>query len=110
MTKATFQATVDNAFAKILERAQPTSAVAEQRGNLLTLRFESGHRATFTRQDSIEQVWLANGPLTWQFELTASGLVDTVSRDGIEIIVGRVLADRGRAPRDSALLSHREPE
>lgn len=74
----------------------------ERAGNILAFRFEDGGRCTLNRQDAIEQIWLADGPLSWHFECDAptGHWSDTVGRGSLFHIFGAMLHRRlGRAVR-----------
>ncbi len=68
----------------------------EQSGNILFLRFDDGHLSTLNRHDSIQQIWLSDGPLSWHFEQNqaSDAWEDVLGRGSLLEIVCAILARR----------------
>lgn len=93
----TFQTDSRAAFDAVEHAVGTTPDVTiDHSGSILTMRFSNGDRCTLNRQDSIEQIWLADGPLSWHFERDplTHRWADTIGRGPLFEIVGAMLTRR----------------
>ena len=77
----------------------------DRAGNVLAIRFDDGHRCSLDRHYPIEQIWMADGHATWQFEHTGDdgqGWRDTRGHGELLAVLAANLSPRMARPIDFA--------